>query len=148
MMKCFSRPERIFSGPNVTAWTSLRNWPAIVNGFGLLPVGSPEPRTRLPLHVLVVDLVTATRLNRTFGWPLNQKGFPAASFWPETGSLGSTTTSGGGCFPMAGNVTVWKPRKRHWTVSPWWTVTARGKNAFDDACLGSPGDPSAPASAV
>src|SRR3954467_11854728 len=79
------------------------------NGLGLLLVGMPEPRTRLPFHVLFSDLVIATGLSRTAGWPLNQNGLPAASRTSRTGTSVAASASGGGDSPLIGNVTVWKP---------------------------------------
>src|SRR4051812_26103137 len=105
----------------------------------------PEPRTRLPFHVLLTDLAAAAGLSTTDGWLLNQNGLPAASRASRTGTSVAASTSGGGCLPLTGNVTVWKPRNSHCTLSLRCTVTARGKKALGEACLGAPLRSSCPA---
>ena len=44
----------------------------------------------------------------------------------------------GGCLPLAGIVTVWKPLNFHFTLSPTWTVIVLRKKALLSAPGGRP----------
>ena len=74
---------------------------------------------------------------------MNQNGLLSGSSAPLMSDPVCGMMNGGGWSPSFGNVTEWKPAKRHCTRSPLWIVIVLRKNWFESASGGTPAGRSA-----